>query len=105
MDYKSKIRDGLEEALKSDPEILGKKQLVFFEDKEVDWSQKERRDVEVYLEDGYCSGSYHVHICGTRFVAMVSYAVDKYLRTKLKGALISCSGTVEEDVILITITE
>lgn len=105
MDYRSKIKEAIEEALKSEPEILGKKNLVFFEDKEVDWSKKERRDVEVYLENGACSDVYHVHICGTRFVAMVSYAVEKFLKQKLEGALISCNGTVEDDVILITITE
>ena len=105
MDYRSKIKKGVEEALKSEPEILGEKKLVFFEDKEVDWSKKERRDVEVYLENSACPGTYHVHICGTRFVAMVSYAVDKFLKERLKEALISCEGTVEDDVILITITE
>ena len=105
MDYRSKIKEAIEEALKSEPEILGKKKLVFFEDKEVDWSKKERRDVEVYLENGGCPDIHHVHICGTRFAAMVSYAVEKFLKQKLDGALISCSGTVEGDVILITITE
>ncbi len=105
MDFKSKIKEAIEEALKSEPEILGKKQLVFFEDKEVDWAKKERRDVEVYLEDGACLGTYHVHICGTRFVAMASYAVKKSVKERFKDALISCSGTPGDDVILITITE
>ena len=105
MDNISKIKEAIEKALKSEPEILGNKNLVFFENKEVDWSKKDRKDVEVYLENAACDGTYHVHICGTEFVAMVDYYVKKFLQQSFNDPLINCEGTVEDDVIFITITE
>lgn len=103
MDNISKIKEAIEKALKSEPEFLGKKRLIFFENEEVDWFKK-RQDVEVYLQRVHCSTTYHIHICGSEYVAGISYAVEEFLKQKLEDALISCSGTAEDDVIFITIT-
>lgn len=103
MAFDKEIKMAVEEGLKKDPEYLGGKKLVFFENEEIDFSKK-RTDVEVYLEDGACVGSYHVQIFGLH----LQYACEDIIalvKEKNPNALVTWDPAIEEDeCILMTIT-
>ena len=78
MDYRSIIEKAVEKGLKSEPEFLENKNLIFVRERKFNISQ-ENTKVEVYIED-IDEDTYVIYIYGIEYISGICCAIRNFLR-------------------------